>query len=202
MNSRYFSGCSILATAVAVACPAQAQDRAFDIPSQPLQVAIATLGKQARLQIVAPGEGLENIRSRPVKGMMDARVALRQLLAGTGLEVAADDGARIVLRRAAVVQPGKPLAQAPVADDNIVVTGFRASMNIAREIKRNSDSIVDSVAAEDIGQLPDNSATEALARLPGVQIFRNRGEVSTAEQKSARRRRKTRPSCYMPGGVA
>ncbi|WP_317150994.1 LysE family translocator [Sphingopyxis indica] len=26
--------------------------------------------------------------------------------------------------------------------------------------------------------------------------------VSTAEQKSAIRRRKTRPSCYMPGGVA
>jgi len=29
-----------------------------------------------------------------------------------------------------------------------------------------------------------------------------RYEVSTAEQKSAIRRRKTRPSCYMPGGVA
>ncbi|MFP5456169.1 MAG: hypothetical protein ACLGHK_11805 [Alphaproteobacteria bacterium] len=27
-------------------------------------------------------------------------------------------------------------------------------------------------------------------------------EVSTAEQKSAIRRRKSRPSCYMPGGVA
>ena len=27
-------------------------------------------------------------------------------------------------------------------------------------------------------------------------------ELSTAEQKSAIRRRKTRPSCYMPGGVA
>ncbi|CAD7341784.1 ParA family protein [Sphingomonadales bacterium 56] len=26
--------------------------------------------------------------------------------------------------------------------------------------------------------------------------------LSTAEQKSAIRRRKTRPSCYMPGGVA
>lgn len=26
--------------------------------------------------------------------------------------------------------------------------------------------------------------------------------VSTAEQKSAMRRRKTRPRCYMPGGVA
>lgn len=33
-----------------------------------------------------------------------------------------------------------------------------------------------------------------------IQVARLK--VSTAEQKSAIRRRKTRPSCYMPGGVA
>ncbi|KAA9008552.1 TonB-dependent receptor [Sphingobium limneticum] len=177
MNARYFSGCSIIAAAVAVATPAHAQQRAFDIPAQPLPTAIATLGKQARLQIVAPGEGLETVRSRSVKGMMDARAALKQLIAGTGLEIATDDGARIVLRRATQSRPtARPTAQHADPEDAIVVTGFRASMNIAREIKRKSDAIVDSIAAEDIGQLPDNSATEALARLPGVQIFRNRGE--------------------------
>ena len=38
----------------------------------------------------------------------------------------------------------------------------------------------------------------------GIDIgyFTAMGVVSTAEQKSAIRRRKTRPSCYMPGGVA
>lgn len=175
MNSRYFAGGSLFAAAVAFACPAHAQERAFDIPAQPLPSAIATLGKQARIRIVAPGEGLEAIRSRPVKGMMDVRTALGRLIEGTGLEIAADDGGRIVLRRAAAkVTAADPL---PSADpDPIVVTGFRGSMNITREIKRKSDAIVDTVAAEDIGQLPDNSATEALARLPGVQIFRNRGE--------------------------
>ena len=39
----------------------------------------------------------------------------------------------------------------------------------------------------------------AIAALPKDALERI---LSTAEQKSAIRRRKTRPSCYMPGGVA
>ncbi|WP_395396054.1 TonB-dependent receptor (plasmid) [Novosphingobium sp. BL-8A] len=176
MISKLFCGSGLAVVACAIATPAIAQERQFDVPAQPLPAAIATLGRQAQVQIVAPGEGLEKLRSRPVKGRMDARAALRMLISGTGLEIAADDGARIVLRRARIseTQPVVPGDAAPGSD--IVVTGFRASLTSAREIKRNSSSIVDAVAAEDIGQLPDNSATEALARLPGVQIFRNRGE--------------------------
>jgi len=178
MHSRLLSGCGLAVIAMVVAAPATAQERQFDIPSQALPGAIALLGRQAQLQIVAPGEGLEKVRSRLVKGRMDARAALRLLISGTGLEIAADDGARIVLRRVKVSASRSPVpsdSDAAVADD-IVVTGFRASLSTARDIKRNSDAVVDAVAAEDIGQLPDNSATEALARLPGVQIFRNRGE--------------------------
>lgn len=182
MHSRYLVRCGTAAVAMALATSAQAQTRTFDIPSQPLTAAIAALGKQARLQIVAPAEGLETMRSRPIKGAHDARAALRALIAGTGLVIASDSGGTIVLRRAG--QPETLTDSDPVAaserlattDQDIVVTGLRASLASAIEIKRNSDAIVDAVAAEDIGQLPDNSATEALARLPGVQVFRNRGE--------------------------
>jgi len=180
MQIRFMSGCGLAAVAMVLASPAVAQVRAIDIPAQPLPAAIAALGKQARLQIVAPADGLEAVRTRPVKGPMDPRVALRRLIDGTGLEIASDDGGRIVLRRAARQvgndTPAVPAAGEQQAGGEIVVTGYRASLRTAREIKRRSDAIVDSVAAEDIGQLPDNSATEALARLPGVQIFRNRGE--------------------------
>lgn len=60
--------------------------------------------------------------------------------------------------------------------EEVVVSGYRESLRSARVAKQKSDQILDTVVAEDLGQLPDNSATEALARLPGVQIFRNRGE--------------------------
>jgi TonB-dependent receptor len=59
---------------------------------------------------------------------------------------------------------------------DIIVTGIRQSVEKAREKKKNSKQIVDSVVAEDVGKLPDNNVPEALARVPGVQIDRVHGE--------------------------
>lgn len=58
----------------------------------------------------------------------------------------------------------------------ITVTGKRASLATAQEIKREKVEIVDSVVAEDINKLPDFNVTEALQRVTGVQILRDRGE--------------------------
>lgn len=58
------------------------------------------------------------------------------------------------------------------SEDAIVVQGYRQSLQSAQQIKRNSDVIVDSVTAEDIGALPDRSVTETLQRIPGVAINR------------------------------
>jgi TonB-dependent receptor len=186
MHSRFYASCGVAAVTLAIASPAMAQQRQFNIPAQPLASAIAALGKQAHLQIVAPADGIEGVQSKPLRGAMDARAALRALIAGTPLEIYSDDGARIVLRHAKP-RDDRPIIGQAVSDQSdedvpasagadVVVTGYRASLQTARAIKQHSDAILDVVAAEDIGQLPDNSATEALARLPGVEIFRNRGE--------------------------
>lgn len=64
-------------------------------------------------------------------------------------------------------------------DEGIVVTGLRASVASAQSIKVNSDQFVDSVTAIDIGALPDRNVAEALQRISGIQITRNRGEGSS-----------------------
>ncbi len=56
--------------------------------------------------------------------------------------------------------------------DEIVVTGVRQSLATAQNIKRNSDTVVDAITAQDIGALPDRSVNEALQRVPGVAISR------------------------------
>lgn len=56
------------------------------------------------------------------------------------------------------------------ATPDIVVTGQRASIENAINIKRHADEIVDSITADDIGKLPDRSVTEALQRVTGVTI--------------------------------
>lgn len=56
--------------------------------------------------------------------------------------------------------------------EEIVVSGQRASIQSAQDVKKNSTVVVDSIVAEDIGKLPDRSVTEALQRVPGVTIGR------------------------------
>ncbi|MGN6278127.1 MAG: TonB-dependent receptor [Sphingomonas sp.] len=63
------------------------------------------------------------------------------------------------------------------AGSEIIVTGARESLESAQAIKRHSDQIEDVIVAEDIGKLPDVSASASLARLAGVQATRNAGET-------------------------
>lgn len=56
--------------------------------------------------------------------------------------------------------------------EEVIVTGQRASIESAQVIKRESEVVVDSVTAVDIGALPDRSVSEALQRIPGVQLQR------------------------------
>lgn len=60
----------------------------------------------------------------------------------------------------------------------VVVSGQRASLDTARQLRRNADGIVDAVVADDIDKLPDFSVNDAVQRVPGVQIMRDRGEAS------------------------
>ena len=70
------------------------------------------------------------------------------------------------------------LAADPVRLEAVVVTGARESAGSAQERKRVNDGIVDAVVASDIHKLPDLNVSEAVQRLTGVQIVRDRGEGS------------------------
>jgi iron complex outermembrane receptor protein len=60
--------------------------------------------------------------------------------------------------------------------EEIIVTGFRGSLERALTLKRKSNAVVDTIVAEDIAKFPDNNLAESLARVPGVTITREGGE--------------------------
>lgn len=64
-------------------------------------------------------------------------------------------------------------------DQEIIVTGVRASLERAAEVKRNAVQVVDSIVAQDIGKLPDPTTAAALQRVPGIQVSNdNNNELS------------------------
>jgi TonB-dependent receptor len=69
-----------------------------------------------------------------------------------------------------------PADAAADAVDAVVVTGFRKSLGVAREMKRASTIVADVIVAEDMAKFPDLNLAESLQRLPGVAINREGGE--------------------------
>ncbi|VXC97700.1 TonB-dependent receptor [Sphingomonas sp. AX6] len=72
----------------------------------------------------------------------------------------------------------RPQSDDSGTDGDIVVTGIRASLREAVEIKRNAQGVVDAISAEDIGKFPDTNLAESLQRITGVSIDRQNGEGS------------------------
>ena len=84
-------------------------------------------------------------------------------------------GAAAILSNTAIAQNADAAAPATEGEDigEVVVTGFRASLQNSVSAKRENIAITDSIYAEDIGKFPDLNLAESLQRIPGVQIARD-----------------------------
>lgn len=81
----------------------------------------------------------------------------------------------------AIPTTGALAQEAPPASDSasqndIIVSGRRAADRAALETKRNTDTQVDEVRADDVGRLPDQNVAETLRRLPGLSVANDQGE--------------------------
>jgi len=61
--------------------------------------------------------------------------------------------------------------------EEVVVTGFARSIQNAIDVKRNADTVVQAISADDIGGLPDVSIADALGRVPGITVTREGGQA-------------------------
>ena len=64
------------------------------------------------------------------------------------------------------------------AVEEVIVTGIRASVQAAMDVKRDAAGVVDAISAEDMGKFPDTNLAESLQRISGVSISRTNGEGS------------------------
>ncbi len=82
----------------------------------------------------------------------------------------------VLLALAAPATAQDAAAANPTELDAVTVTGYRASVEKALDIKRSEKGMVDAVVAEDIANFPDLNLAESLQRIPGVTITRDAGE--------------------------
>ena len=98
---------------------------------------------------------------------------------GTTAEPTPPDAATTVGQPGSSDTRDQPAPTSETEATDIVVTGIRASLREAVNIKRNGQGVVDAISAEDIGKFPDTNLAESLQRITGVSIDRSNGEGST-----------------------
>ena len=165
------AGCSLAAFASMAAMPSVAQAQ----QTQP--VAVSTEAPQAAGTAVAAAAKSRAARAHVAR---KRHAAARVRLAGAPVRVAQ------------LTPPPKPAGetQGPATDitdkqptaepETVIVQGYRKALESALNRKRNSNLVIESVAPEDVGKLPDTNVAEALQRLPGVQIDRGPAGEGTA----------------------
>ena len=100
--------------------------------------------------------------SSAARNLTPIAAAVAMLMAGASFSAHAQE---------AVAKEAKPAATADAdAGQTVVVTGIRASLEQSLNQKRNSDSLVEVITAEDVGKMPDKNVADSLQRLPGVSV--------------------------------
>lgn len=71
---------------------------------------------------------------------------------------------------------GEPSPATAARLDTVVVTGLRASLATAERLRRDALGVSEAIVADDVQKLPDFSLTDALQRITGIQVARDRGD--------------------------
>lgn len=183
---------------MAVAAPAAAQTKSFDVPAQSAQSAIAALGRQADIQIIAARRDTRGRSANAVRGNMTVEQALDRLLDGTGL-VARRTGPQtwtVVAARVAAAPPSPPRTEESPAgggaarhasaeqSEVIVVTGSRLKRPAGDEgptpvvtfDRRRIEELGVTNVADVLGYLPQQPfSVNETSNLGGARQVRLRG---------------------------
>jgi len=158
----------------AIAGPAYAEVKQFEVAAQPAATGIPEFGRQADVQILAAEAAVRGKRSHAVSGALTLNQGLGQLLAGTGLTVSSNDGHTVTLAAASttpallVSGAAAPATADPLIEEIIVTAQKRDEkiIDIPMAISALSNETLDRMGAMDF---------KDFARLtPGVS-FRSTG---------------------------
>jgi TonB-dependent receptor len=191
---------ALAAPAMAQARPVEgtlAREMQFNIAASDLRTAISQFSRATGVQVIVAPDAVASRRTSGVRGTHSVREALSLLLRGTNLSASITGGVAVLKPAASAAAPrpvrlarairddasngeaaAAPQAADQAADDktDIVVSGYRASLKGAQDLKRRAVGSEDDILAQDIAAFPDLNLAESLQRIPGITITRDSGE--------------------------
>ncbi|PZU50151.1 MAG: hypothetical protein DI568_03200 [Sphingomonas sp.] len=149
-------------TSAAIAAPAMAQVKNFDIPVQSVSAGIAQLGRQANVQIVVASKDARGKQGKAVQGRMTTEAALSRLLEDTGLQ------AKSTGSQTFVIVPVAEAAEIGSADS------FEAVQDIVVTAQKREERLIDTpqsvtvVSAQELSRLSATQFRDFANTVPGL----------------------------------
>lgn len=166
---------ALAATVVCLPWPVSAADGAspsrhlFDIPAQPLDSALLEFSRQSGRQLVAVGSFGDDRRSRPLRGLMEERVALERLLAGTGLAFQLRDDGTVVVSAQAVAPSTAPATPSRVPAPRVVdLASVQVTARKRQESRIGLPLAVTSIDAFQIDEQRLHNVVDTVGMVPGA----------------------------------
>ncbi|HMA48196.1 MAG TPA: TonB-dependent receptor plug domain-containing protein, partial [Magnetospirillaceae bacterium] len=169
------------------AAPARAADGEtrrihVDVSGGPAPEVLNAIASQAGWQLLYPYDLVAGRRLPPVKGDYTLAEILDHI--GLSLELRAETGDGVVIRLVALSKSSAspeltPEIKAALSGEEIaeiIIGGFRHSIEAALDKKRTAPAEIDAINSEDIGRFPDKNVADSLQRLPGISVDRFWGE--------------------------
>jgi iron complex outermembrane receptor protein len=161
--------------ALIAATAAYAQVKSFDVPSEDAVRAIPEFARQAGIQILVPADVLKGVKTPAIKGELDTHAALHELLAGTGVVVASDDGQTIAL---AVPQKNVEAAQSEGAaqrDTADTVETVTVTADKQVETTMNVPMGLTALSGEQLQREQSNRLEDYVGKVPGLTLINFNG---------------------------
>ncbi|MFC7292848.1 TonB-dependent receptor [Hirschia litorea] len=187
-----FSAISLVSLVQAESAYAQTESKvSFNIERQSLAEALTAFSEQSGVTLVASADLTAGKQSKGLSGVHTPEDGLNELLDGAGLSLKrSPSGLFMVVEDTAPAKPAPQTKPATKQDvdksaslnstqrrDTIIVYGQALSQARSIETKRNSDIILDAIAQDDIGRLPDLNIAQTLVRIPGAAVQNDQGEA-------------------------
>jgi iron complex outermembrane receptor protein len=177
----------VLFAALSNAAFAQTPTYAFDIPAEPLSLALQQMAKTSGKQIIFADNVTAGRSTSGLRGTFSVDDAVGRLLVGTDLDVAKAGSAGLVIKSknvqaaALTSEAAADSSQSPSVDEapteRVVVTGSRVISDVA-----NSPTPITAVSTEQLRSTTPTNIPDALNKLPaflGSQSARTSGNAGS-----------------------
>ncbi len=152
-----------------------------DVSGGPAPEVLNAIASQAGWQLLYPYDLVAGRQLPPIHGDYTVAEILDHI--GLSKEMRVETGDGVVIRLVALPKPPASPETPQMADAlsgeeiaEIIIGGFRHSIEAALDKKRSTQAEVDAINSEDIGRFPDKNVADSLQRLPGVSVDRFWGE--------------------------